>query len=301
MPFSTSGAETISTGAVPRSPCTLKEARRFCARLTRRHYENFPVASLLLPASIRPAVQAIYAFARIADDFADEDRHRGERLERLDEWGRMLEDCLQGDAKHPVFVALGDAGRRFDLPGQPFWDLLEAFRIDCVRKRYEDFEALLGYCRLSANPVGRLVLHLHGYTDPRLLEWSDRICTALQLANHWQDVAIDLQKDRIYLPERDRAEFSVSETDLREGRVTEGFRALMRRMIGRTRVLFDAGRPLCMAVGGRLRWELKLTWLGGTRILDAIEAVGYDVFRRRPRVRAADAPRIVGRAVRWRN
>ncbi len=301
MRLSTPGTETISTGAVPRSPPSLQEAQRFCARLTRRHYENFPVASLLLPAALRPAVQAIYAFARIADDFADEDCHRGERLERLDEWGRMLESCLLGDAKHPVFVALKEAGRRFDLPGQPFRDLLEAFRIDCLRNRYEDFEALLGYCRLSANPVGRLILHLHGHADPRMIEWSDRICTALQLANHWQDVAIDLRKDRIYLPERDRAEFSVTEKDLKEGRVTDRFRALMRSMIGRTRELFEAGRPLCTAVGGRLRWELKLTWLGGTRILDAIEAVDYDVFRRRPRVRAADAPRIVGRAVRWRS
>jgi phytoene synthase len=300
MPTATTGDETLSAGTVPPSSCSLKEAQRFCARLARRHYENFPVASWLLPASIRPAVQAIYAFARIADDFADEDHHEGERLRRLDEWGRMLEACLEGEAVHPVFIALREAGRRHQLPARPLRDLLAAFRMDCERRRYADFDSLLGYCRLSANPVGRLVLHLHGHTAPQLLEWSDDICTALQLTNHWQDVAIDLARDRIYLPARDRDEYGVTEEELRSGSVTAAFAALMRRQIERTRDRFAAGRPLCSAVGGRLGFELKLTWLGGARILEQIEAVDYDVFRRRPRLDARGVIRVLGRAARWR-
>ncbi len=299
MPLATPETEAIPAARDPGRSCSLSEAQRYCARLARRHYENFPVASLLLPASIRPAVQAIYAFARIADDFADEERHEGERLARLDEWGRMLEDCRRGRADHPVFIALRDSVRRFDLPAGPFRDLLEAFRLDCVRSRYESFEDLLGYCRLSANPVGRLVLHLHGCRDPALLARSDDLCTALQLANHWQDVALDLAKDRIYLPARDRSACGVTEDDLRRGEITDGFRALMRIMIGRARERFAAGRPLCSAVTGRLRWELRLTWLGGSRILDAIEGADYDVFRRRPRLRAVDAPGLIRRALAW--
>jgi phytoene synthase len=298
--MATTRDETLSAGTIPLNSCSLEKAQRFCARLARKHYENFPVASWLLPASVRPAVQAIYAFARIADDFADEDRHEGERLHRLEEWGRMLEACLEGEAVHPVFIALREAGRRHQLPAQPLRDLLAAFRMDCERRRYADFDALLGYCRLSANPVGRLVLHLHGHSAPHLLEWSDAICTALQLTNHWQDVAIDLERDRIYLPALDRDEFGVTEEELISERVTPGFRALMRRQIERTRDRFAAGRPLCSAVGGRLGLELKLTWLGGARILEQIEAVDYDVFRRRPRLDTRGVITILGRAVRWR-
>lgn len=296
---STVGSGTVARQARPRAAPSLGEAQAFCARLARGHYENFPVGSVLLGGDIRPAVQAIYAFARIADDFADEEVHEGRRLERLDEWGRMLEKCFEGEAVHPVFVALREAGRRHDLPAQPFRDLLEAFRMDCTVKRHEDFESLLAYCRLSANPIGRLVLHLHGYRDPRRLEWSDAICTALQLTNHWQDVAVDLLKDRIYLPERDRAAFGVTEGDLRSGRADGPFRALMREQIARTRALFAAGRPLCGAVSGRLKWELRLTWLGGQRILDRIESGAYDVFRRRPRLGARDVLPILWRAVQW--
>jgi phytoene synthase len=277
--MATTRDETLSAGTIPLNSCSLEKAQRFCARLARKHYENFPVASWLLPASVRPAVQAIYAFARIADDFADEDRH---------------------EAVHPVFIALREAGRRHQLPAQPLRDLLAAFRMDCERRRYADFDALLGYCRLSANPVGRLVLHLHGHSAPHLLEWSDAICTALQLTNHWQDVAIDLARDRIYLPALDRGEFGVTEEELISERVTLGFRALMRRQIERARDRFAAGRPLCSAVGGRLGLELKLTWLGGARILEQIEAVDYDVFRRRPRLDTRGVITILGRAVRWR-
>src|SRR3989442_3146162 len=180
----------------PLSIHSLREAQDFCARLAREHYENFPVASWLVPARVRPAVQAIYAFARIADDFADEDVHEGRRLDRLDEWQGMLDDCYRGEAIHPVFVALRAAVERFDLPRQPFVDLLTAFRMDVTQRRYPDQEALAAYCRLSANPIGRLLLRLFDLDSPTLERQSDAFCTALQLANHWQDVAVDLAKDR---------------------------------------------------------------------------------------------------------
>ena len=211
----------------------------------------------------------------------------------------MLDDCFRGEAIHPVFVALRQAVSTFDLPRQPFVDLLAAFRMDVTQKRYADEPALMEYCRLSANPVGRLLLRLFGYTKETLTPPSDAICTALQLANHWQDVSIDLKRGRIYLPEDARRCFGVSEADLRSVRATEAFRALMRDRVARTRALFAAGRPLCDAVRGRFRWELRLIWLGGQRILDRIEAAGYDVLSARPSLGPVDTLVILGRAVRW--
>jgi squalene synthase HpnC len=299
MPRSSAGIEAFTGPDALRAGRDLRAAHRFCARLARGHYENFPVASRLVPARARPAVQAIYAFARIADDFADEPAHEGRRLERLDEWGRMLDDCFRGEAIHPVFVALRDAVVRFDLPRQPFVDLLSAFRMDVTRTRYADESALMEYCGLSANPVGRLLLRLFGHAQESLTPLSDALCTALQLANHWQDVAIDLERGRIYLPEDALGRFGVSESDLRSGRATEAFRALMRDRVARTRALFAAGRPLCDAVRGRFRWELRLIWLGGQRILDRIESAGHDVLTARPRLGAADVLVIAGRCVTW--
>ena len=299
MPRSSAGTESFAGPDALRNARTLREAREFCARLTREHYENFPVASRLVPRHLRPAVEAIYAFARIADDFADEEAHEGRRLQRLEEWGGMLDDCFRGRAIHPVFVALQDALDSFDLPRQPFVDLLAAFRMDVTKTRHADEASLLEYCRLSANPVGRLLLHLFGYTEEDLLPMSDAICTGLQLANHWQDVAIDLGRDRIYLPEDARRRFGVTERDLREGGATEAFRALMRDRVDRTRAHFESGRPLCDRVRGRFRWELRLTWLGGQRILERIEACGYDVLSRRPRLGRADALVVLGRAAAW--
>jgi len=300
MTRSSARFEAFSEVAGPRGAAhSLREARAFCARLARKHYENFPVASWLLPARVRPAVQAIYAFARIADDFADEDGHEGHRLERLDEWERMLHDCFRGEAIHPVFVALREAILDFDLPRQAFLDLLAAFRMDVTRSRYADDASLLEYCRLSANPVGQLLLRLFGYDQKELALCSDAMCTALQLANHWQDVAVDLNKGRIYLPEDARRRFGVTEDDLVAGRTSESFRSLMRERVALTRELLAAGRSLCDAVRGRFRWELRLTWLGGQRILDRIETQRFDVLKHRPKLGARDALVVLGRAVVW--
>src|SRR5215213_4544846 len=179
-------------------------AYKYCEKLAKAHYENFPVGSLLIPKRLRKHFYSIYAFARTADDFADEGYEHGERAEeriaKIHEWGRMLKQALCGQASHPIFIALAETQARFDLPPDLFEDLLSAFAQDVTRTRYESFEQLLDYCDRSANPVGRLILLLFGHKDEGLHQMSDSICTALQLANHWQDVGIDLRKDRVYLP-----------------------------------------------------------------------------------------------------
>ena len=279
-----------------------EEAYAYCEAQARAHYENFPVASLAVPRSLRAHVCAIYAFARAADDFADEAIHEGRRLEELDRWASRLETCVAGGADHPVFVALSDTIRKFDLPLEPFRDLLDAFRQDCRVRSYASWGDLLDYCRRSANPVGRLVLLLFGHRDEGLGASSDAICTGLQLTNFWQDVAVDYRKGRIYLPEDDRRRFGVLEDDLRDGRLHDGFRGLMTEVIARTRRKFEEGRPLLGSLGGRLAVEIRLVWLGGNRILDRIEARGCDVFRGRPRLSGTDKARLAGRALlgRWK-
>jgi phytoene synthase len=197
-------------------------------------------------------------------------------------------------------MALGETVRRLDIPKELLRDLLSAFRQDTVKSRYETWEELLDYCRRSANPVGRLVLLVFGYREEALLPLSDHICTGLQLANHWQDLAVDLRKDRIYVPRELLARHGVGEWDLNAGTVDARFRGLMDELVARTRALFASGRPLCDRVGRDLRFEMRLTWLGGTRILDRIEAVGHDVFRRRPRHGALAAAGLAVRAWRWR-
>lgn len=269
-------------------PPHLRPAYAHCAGIARRHYENFPVASLLVPARLRPHVCAVYAFARAADDFADESHYAGRRLELLDGWQAALGACVNGTSGHPVFAALGHTIRAFDMPLAPFSDLLSAFRQDVSVTRYADFARLLDYCRRSADPVGRIVLWLFGYRDAGRQGWSDAICTALQLANFWQDVAVDGRKGRIYLPQDDMARFGVSEAEVLAGRAGDGFRRLLAFQVARTREWFQRGRPLCGAVDGRLRMELRVTWLGGMAILDAIEAAGFDTLSTRPAHRAAD-------------
>jgi phytoene synthase len=277
---------------------TVEEAFAHCEARVRSHYENFPVG-LFVPKAKRRYVHSLYAFARAADDFADERIYEGMRQEKLDQWEARLHAAYEGHAEDPIFVALGETVRRLDIPKALLLDLLSAFRQDTVKSRYETWDELLDYCRRSANPVGRLVLLVFGYRDPELPPLSDAVCTGLQLANHWQDVAVDLCKDRIYIPRDLLKRFSVGEWDLNAGRVTDGFRGLMGELIARTRRLFEKGRPLCDRLGRDLRFEIRLTWLGGSGILDRIEAVGADVFHRRPRHALFDKLALAWRAWRW--
>lgn len=289
--------EAISSPLATAEQWPLNRAYEYCERLARSHYENFPVGSLLIPKRLRKHFYSIYAFARIADDFADEGYDKGyserERLEMLDEWRRMLTESLSGHSRHPVFVALTRTAAEFELPALLFEDLLSAFAQDVTVRSYQRFDQLLDYCRRSANPIGRLVLLLFGYRDQQLHQWSDDICTALQLANHWQDVAVDLEKDRIYLPEEDLSRFELSAKDLRRREASNNFKRLMEFEVERARSLFSHGKPLCVSVSGRLGLELRSVWLGGMRILDRIEQNGYDVFAGRPVITSTDKVMIL--------
>jgi phytoene synthase len=277
-------------------------AYQYCEELARSHYENFPVGSILIPRPLRKHFYSIYAFARTADDFADEGYTESysnrARLELLEEWRNMLRQAFTGSATHPVFVALRQTQAQFDLPITLFEDLLSAFMQDVTVSKYASFDDLRDYCRRSANPVGRLILLLYGYRDEQRHSWSDDICTALQLANHWQDVAIDLAKDRIYIPAEDLARFNLSFDDLKNSHSEQRFRELMQFEVARARELFARGKPLCVSVSGRLGLELRAVWLGGARILDLIERNNYDVFERRPVITSADKLRILSLAAR---
>jgi len=280
-----------------------------CRRLARRHYENFPVASRLLPKAMRPHVAAIYAFARTADDFADEgDVPADERLRRLDDWGRRLEAAAEGRAPAPVgddgdmvFQALAGTIRECRLDPQLLFDLLSAFRQDVLVGRYDDWPDLLDYCRRSANPVGRLVLQIADIRDAAAAESSDALCTALQLTNFWQDLTRDWRKGRVYLPASVLQSCGADEADLAAGALTPAWKSALGYASGYTRRLFDQGRPVADAVPGRLRLELRATWLGGVRILDRLEAVDYDVFARRPTLGWRDAAAIGMKLVVWKD
>jgi hydroxysqualene synthase len=288
-------------------------AYAFCEQHAREHYENFPVASRLLPAAMRPHIAAIYAFARTADDYADEPGiATAERLRLLDAWGRQLAAVAGSTAGResatgihdsrpdPVFLALGQTIRDRRLPVKLFEDLLSAFRQDVTTTRYDTWADVLDYCRRSADPVGRLVLRVAGYDDPRLDEQSDAVCTALQLANFWQDLGRDWAIGRLYVPAEDRIPAGAREEDLAAGKMTPEWRSVMRVMVRRTRALFAAGRGVCDGVEGRLRWELRLTWLGGSRILDKLERDDWDVLNRRPSIGKRDIPGMIRGAVLWR-
>lgn len=277
------------------SETDLRGAYARCRRLARRHYENFPTASYLVPRDKRDALAAIYAFARHVDDIADEPGVEG-RLEQLAEWRAKLADCYARKVDHPVFLALRDTVERFGLSRENFENLLRAFESDVLVNRHPSFASLLAYCTCSANPVGRLVLELFGYRDPQLFALSDSICTALQLTNFWQDVAVDFARDRVYLPQEDMARFNYTLDDLRAQRADARWRELLAYEIARTRELFERGRALPEEVRPELRRQLRLTWLGGMAILARIEAVSYDVFRRRPSLGKWDFLRLYLRA-----
>jgi hydroxysqualene synthase len=287
-------------------------AYRTCARLAREHYENFPVASRLLPRRMRPHVAAVYAFARVADDFADEGtRPAAERLALLDAWHERLRAAAAGEAPTgpgaglpaataDIFSALGCTIRTCGLRVELLEDLLSAFRQDVTRARYETWDEVLDYCRRSANPVGRLVLAIAGYRDAGLDRASDAVCTALQLTNFWQDLDRDWLNGRLYLPLDDCRREGADPADLDARRITPAWTRVLAGAAARTSRLFDDGRPVCDGVGGRLRFELRLTWLGGRRILGRLERAGFDVFRARPALGAADVPALVWQAMTWR-
>ncbi len=290
----------------------LRLAYTTCLQLARNHYENFPVASRLLPSYIRPHIAAVYAFARVADDFADEgDRSVQERLSLLDRWETCLVQREQssvtnksfGDLTYaevaPIFVALRHTIDKFSLPVELFTDLLSAFRQDVTVKRYENWDDLLDYCRRSANPVGRIVLRLAGRTDPVLDEQSDCVCSALQITNFLQDFGRDWQHGRLYVPVEIQKECGAKLSDLQVNLVTPEWREALESCAEKTKKLFVAGRPVCDGVTGALRMELRLTWLGGMRILDRVGRRRYDPLNERPVLRFTDFVPLVWRAVVW--
>jgi squalene synthase HpnC len=266
------------------------------------HYENFPVASVLLPKRLRPAVEAIYAFARSADDLADEgDATPEERLAALKGYEAALDRIAQGAGEHtPMFERLAQVVREYDMPLKPMYELLSAFKQDVVVSRYQTFDALLDYCSRSANPVGFMMLHLYGAADEENVRDSDAICSALQLINFLQDVAIDLHKERIYIPLEDLNRYAVSPAALDHSSARPRWRSLMRFEVDRARQLLLSGAPLALRLPGRIGFELRMVVQGGLRILDAIEAVEYDVFLHRPKLSKRDWLAIFWSSVRMK-
>jgi len=289
-------------------PEPLARAYEACEALARSHYENFPVASRLLPPAMRPHVAAVYAFARVADDIADEGAApAADRLARLRAWQDRLHGAANGsggasapgDREGLIVAALGHSIRTLDLPVSLFDDLLSAFGQDTMTPRYDSWSDVLDYCRRSANPIGRLVLRIAGYRDESLDRSSDAFCTALQLTNFWQDFGRDWRAGRLYVPREIWASCGAVEADLDGGRMTPAWMRAMARCIELTRPLFAGGRAVCDGVRGRLRLELRFTWLGGTRILERVERDESRLLDRRPTLGAADVPALVWRAARW--
>jgi squalene synthase HpnC len=294
---------------------SLAAAYAACAQLARTHYENFPVASRLLPSRMRPHVAAVYAYARLADDIADEGRAPVDlRHARLDEWLARLDAAARGAAfsdgtileppmaavAPAVFAAVSATMRECALPRGLFEDLVSAFRQDTTVTRYDSWDDLFDYCRRSANPVGRLVLRIGGWRGDALDEASDAVCTALQLTNFWQDLAIDWGRGRLYVPAEAHAPAGATMSSLDRGEITPEWRDALSACAARTRALFERGREVCDGVTGRVRWELRVTWLGGVRVLDRLEQGGFDVFAVRPTLGPGDIPGLLWQAARWR-
>lgn len=282
-----------------RNGMTLARARQYCRRLAYTHYENFSVASLLLPRRLLPHFHAIYAYCRWADDLGDETGGGQQALDLLQWWRAELVRCYEGRSSHPVMFALAPTIARFRIPPKPFLDLLLAFEQDQSVTRYESYEQLLNYCRNSANPVGHLVLYLCDSFDERRAQLADRICTGLQLANFWQDVARDLDIGRVYLPAEDRRRFGYTDADLEARRFTPAFADLMRFEVERARALFHEGMPLVKLMPVEIQPDIELFVRGGLAILAKIEQIGYDVWRTRPEVSRWDKARLLA-GVLWR-
>jgi hydroxysqualene synthase len=293
---------------VPDRPEQLARAYAACEALARAHYENFPVASRLLPPPMRPHVAAVYAFARVADDIADEGAAPpAERLTQLNAWQRRLHAAVaverSDDAPHEhedlIVVALAHSIRSLDLPIALFDDLVSAFAQDTMTTRYRSWDEVLDYCRRSANPVGRLVLRIAGYREDALDRSSDALCTALQLTNFWQDLGRDWRAGRLYVPRDVAAACGAHETALNGPSLTESWMAALGQCVAETRRHFDAGREVCDKVRGRLRYQLRFTWLGGTRMLDHVQRTGAALLTDRPTLGARDLPVLLWRAARW--
>ena len=282
---------------LPADGCAPEEAQAYTRWLATRHYENFNVASWLLPKELHQHFYNLYAYCRWADDLGDEIPVRGRALELLDWWERELDSCYEGRPSHPVFVALRETIVAKDVPKQPFADLLKAFRQDQAVKRYPTWDAVLDYCVYSANPVGRLVLYLCGYRDEERQRLSDATCTALQLANFWQDVSRDLEIGRIYIPLDRAAAHGLSEQDIVGRKFDARYVSLMKELIEYTRALFGKGMPLVKKVEGKLSVDLEMFSRGGLAVLDSIEAMGYDTLHRRPEVSKVKQVGLLGRAL----
>jgi len=285
------------TRHAPEPGCSPEVAQRYTRWLATHHYENFNVVSWLLPKSLHQHFYNVYAYCRWADDLGDEVPDPARALALLDWWERELDSCYEGKSSHPVFIALHETISAKDIPKQPFADLLKAFRQDQTVKRYRDWDAVLGYCKYSADPVGRLVLYLCGYRDERRQRLSEATCTALQLANFWQDVSRDLDIGRIYIPLDAALAHGLTEMDIVERRFDDRYVRLMKNLIARTRLLFAEGIPLAKLVDRRLSVDLEMFSRGGLAVLDAIEAQGYDTLHQRPAVSKLKQARLLGRAL----
>jgi len=285
---------------------TLEQAYAACESLARSHYENFPVASWLLPRAMRPHIAAVYAYARVADDIADEGSAPAEeRLTRLDAWKRRLHAAVANAAPDSnedddlIVIALAHSIRTLDLPLPLFDDLLSAFGQDTMTTRYASWDEVFDYCRRSANPVGRLVLRIAGYRHEALDRSSDALCTALQLTNFWQDFGRDWRAGRLYVPRAVYGPLGASESTLDGAALDEPWTRALAECVSVTRDLFDRGRRVCDGVRGRLRYELRATWLGGHRILDRVDARRRDALTHRPTLHATDVPLLVGQLLTW--
>jgi len=285
----------------PPEPLELDACYRYCEALTRARHHNFPVASLFVPGHLRRHIFAIYAFARQADDFADEPEFSGRRALELDRWEERLEKIFHGEEPdHPVFVALADTVRRFDLPITPFAALLSGFRTDLDVQRYSTHQDLRAYTALSAGPVGQLYLYLFGYRDAEFHAYANELASGLAYATFWQDLAADLARDRVYIPAEDLQHFGITEADLRARRQSGALASLLRYEVARTRAMFERARPLVNNIGDDVAVEMAMMWHGGMRILDKIERAGAAVLVRRPRLTNYDKAHVVTRALAWR-
>ena len=290
-------ADLAVANGMPPSGCMPEVAQAYTRKLATSHYENFNVVSWMLPRGLHQSFYNVYAYCRWADDLGDEIRDPERAIGLLDQWEEELKMCYAGKPTHPVLIALSQTIREHDIPLKPFADLLIAFRRDQTVKRHPDWASVLDYCVYSANPVGRIVLYVCGYRDPARQELSDWTCTALQLANFWQDVARDLDIGRIYIPLDHLAAHGLAEKDLQARKFDERYARMMKELVEYTRTLFARGRPLARNVSGPLRTDIDMFSRGGIAVLDAIESVGYNTIEYRPAISRRTQARLLGRAL----